>query len=230
MGDHDTDMISETSAVMGYTSGSYTSTDYSDANSNVVPDTSAFPSKATGDFAAPAALADINSTVPGGFDLGDGNIYSTDPNPILQEAHVSTSFEAKPAVGVANTSEKVTDLENAATELSQAAGNISSVDVSVGETGTLTVENGNSSDNMARAADEQQFDGFGMFFYLQICYIIMSGARWLWFLFGILRLYIAPDDPHPTYKPTYLRNFLKRFQKLSRLFSIQTCFRILGIR
>ncbi|KAG7989742.1 hypothetical protein I3843_03G253400 [Carya illinoinensis] len=160
MGDHDTDMISETSAMMGYTSGSYTSTDYSDANSNVVPDTSAFPSKATGDFAAPAALADINSTVPGGFDLGDGNIYSTDPNPILQEAHVSTSFEAKPAVGVANTSEKVTDLENAATELSQAAGNISSVDVSVGETGTLTVENGNSSDNMARAADEQQFDGF----------------------------------------------------------------------
>ncbi|KAF5482475.1 hypothetical protein F2P56_003045 [Juglans regia] len=159
MGDHDT-AISETSSVMGYTSASYTSTDYSDANSNVVLDASAFPSKATGDFAAPAALADINSTVPGGFDLGDGNTYSTDPNPILQEAHLSTAFEAEPAVGVANTSEKVTDPENAAIELSQAAGNISSVDGSVGETGTLAVENGNASDNMARAADEQQFDGF----------------------------------------------------------------------
>lgn len=181
MGDHDT-AISETSAVMGYTSASYTSTDYSDASSNVVPDTSAFPSQATGDFTEPAAQADINSTVPSAFDLGDGNIYSTDPNPILQGAHVSTAFETKPAVGVANTSEKVTDLENAAVELSHAAGNISSVDVSVGEMGTLAVENGNASDNMVRAADEQQFDGFGMFckFVISICQVQGDSCLYFW--------------------------------------------------
>ena len=154
MGDSET-VLSETSAVMGYTSGSYTSTGYVDVSSNVVPDTGAFSSEATGGIAASAAPADANPTVPG----------DTEPNPVMQEVHVDTTFETKPAVGVANTIEKVTDPENAATELSQSACNNSSVNGSVGEAGYLAVENGNASENLGRAADEQQFDGFGMFFF-----------------------------------------------------------------
>ncbi|XP_075648765.1 pre-mRNA-processing factor 39-1 isoform X2 [Castanea sativa] len=159
MGDSET-VLSETSAVMGYTSGSQTSMGYVEASSNVAPDTGASPSEATGGFAASAAPADANSTVPGGSDSGDGNINSTEPNLVMQEAQVDTTFETKPDVGVANTSEKATGLENAATELSQSAGNNSSVNGSVVEAGYLAVENGTASENVGRVADEQQFDGF----------------------------------------------------------------------
>ncbi|XP_030934144.1 pre-mRNA-processing factor 39 isoform X1 [Quercus lobata] len=159
MGDSET-VLSETSAEMGYTSGSHTSTGYVEASSNVAPDTGASPSEATGGFAASAAPADANSTVPGGSDSGDGNINSTEPNLVMQEAQIDTTFETKPDVGVANTSEKATGLENAATELSQSAGNNSSVNGSVVETGYLAVENGIASENVGRVADEQQFDGF----------------------------------------------------------------------
>ncbi|KAM3731179.1 hypothetical protein ACB098_12G143000 [Castanea mollissima] len=159
MGDSET-VLSETSAVMGYTSGSQTSMGYVEASSNVAPDTGASPSEATGGFAASAAPADANSTVPGGSDSGDGNINSMEPNLVMQEAQVDTTFETKPDVGVANTSEKATGLENAATELSQSAGNNSSVNGSVVEAGYLAVENGTASENVGRVADEQQFDGF----------------------------------------------------------------------
>ncbi|KAM4070133.1 hypothetical protein ACB094_12G141500 [Castanea mollissima] len=159
MGDSET-VLSETSAVMGYTSGSQTSMGYVEASSNVAPDTGASPSEATGGFAASAAPADANSTVPGGSDSGDGNINSMEPNLVMQEAQVDTTFETKPDVGVANTSEKATGLENAATELSQSAGNNSSVNGSVAEAGYLAVENGTASENVGRVADEQQFDGF----------------------------------------------------------------------
>ncbi|KAM3683379.1 hypothetical protein ACJW31_12G142800 [Castanea mollissima] len=159
MGDSET-VLSEASAVMGYTSGSQTSMGYVEASSNVAPDTGASPSEATGGFAASAAPADANSTVPGGSDSGDGNINSMEPNLVMQEAQVDTTFETKPDVGVANTSEKATGLENAATELSQSAGNNSSVNGSVVEAGYLAVENGTASENVGRVADEQQFDGF----------------------------------------------------------------------
>lgn len=160
MGDSET-VVSETSAVMDYAPASYTSTGYADASSNVVPNTDASPSEATGDFAASAALGDANSTVPGGSDLGDGNVYGTEPNSVMEEAHVNTTFETKPAVS----SEEITDPENAATKLSQVAGTNYSVNASVGEVGNLAVENGNASDNVGRVVDEQQFDGFGMFFF-----------------------------------------------------------------
>ncbi|XP_023879803.1 pre-mRNA-processing factor 39-1 isoform X1 [Quercus suber] len=160
MGDSET-VLSETSAEMGYSSGSHTSTGYVEASSNVAPDTGAPPSEATGGFAAAAAApADANSTVPGGSDSGDGNINSTEPNLVMQEAQVDTTFETKPDVGVANTIEKATGLENAAAELSQSAGNNSSVNGSVVEAGYLAVENGIASENVGRVADEQQFDGF----------------------------------------------------------------------
>ncbi|XP_062148038.1 pre-mRNA-processing factor 39-1 isoform X4 [Alnus glutinosa] len=155
MGDSET-VVSETSAAMDYAPASYTSTGYADASSNVVPNTDASPSEATGDFAASASLADANSTVPGGSDLGDGNVYGTEPNPVMQEAHVNTTFEPKPPVS----SEKVSDPESAAAKLSQVAGTNYSVNASVGEAGNLAVENGNASDNVGRAVDEQQFDGF----------------------------------------------------------------------
>lgn len=176
MGDSET-ALSETSAVMGYTSGSHTSTGYVEVSSNVAPDTGAPPSEAAGGFAASAAPADANSTVPGGSDSGDGNISSTEPNLVMQEAQVDTTFETKPDVGVANTSEKATGLENAATELSPSAGNNSSVNGSVVEAGYLAVENGTASENVGRVADEQQFDGFGMFFLCNFCYISMIWAR-----------------------------------------------------
>lgn len=176
MGDSET-ALSETSAVMGYTSGSHTSTGYVEVSSNVAPDTGAPPSEATGGFAASAAPADANSTVPGGSDSGDGNISSTEPNLVMQEAQVDTTFETKPDVGVANTSQKATGLENAATELSPSAGNNSSVNGSVVEAGYLAVENGTASENVGRVADEQQFDGFGMFFLCNFCYISMIWAR-----------------------------------------------------
>ncbi|XP_041006892.1 pre-mRNA-processing factor 39-like isoform X4 [Juglans microcarpa x Juglans regia] len=150
MGDSET-VISEPSAMMDYTS-----TGYSDASSNVVPNTGASPSEATGVFSASTAPADISSTVCGGSDLGDGNVHSTDPDPNIQEAHVITTSEANLAAEVANTSEKVTDLENAATEFSQAGGNISSLNGTDG----IRVENGHVSDHVGRSADEQQFDGF----------------------------------------------------------------------
>jgi pre-mRNA-processing factor 39 len=159
MGDSET-VVSETSAAMGYEPASYTSTGYTDASSNVVPNTDA-STEAAGDFAASAAQADANSTVRGGSDLVDGNVYGTEPNPVMQEAHVNTTFETEPAVS----SEKVTDPENAATKLSQIAGTNYSVNASVGEAGNLAVENGNASDNVGRAVDEQQFDGFGVFFF-----------------------------------------------------------------
>ncbi|XP_041006894.1 pre-mRNA-processing factor 39-like isoform X6 [Juglans microcarpa x Juglans regia] len=152
MGDSET-VISEPSAMMDYTS-----TGYSDASSNVVPNTGASPSEATGVFSASTAPADISSTVCGGSDLGDGNVHSTDPDPNIQEAHVITTSEANLAAEVANTSEKVTDLENAATEFSQAGGNISSLNGTDG----IRVENGHVSDHVGRSADEQQFDGFAV--------------------------------------------------------------------
>ncbi|KAG7984816.1 hypothetical protein I3843_04G179700 [Carya illinoinensis] len=150
MGDSET-VVSEPSAMMDYTS-----TGYSDASSNVVPNTGASPSEATGVFYASAAPADISSTVRVGSDLGDGNVHGTDPDPNVQEAHVITTSEANLAAEVANTSEEVTDLENAATEFSQAGGNISSLNVTDG----IGVANGHVSDHVDRSADEQQFDGF----------------------------------------------------------------------
>ncbi|KAF5459420.1 hypothetical protein F2P56_023368 [Juglans regia] len=150
MGDSET-VVSEPSAMMDYTS-----TGYSDASSNVVPNTGASPSEATGVFSASTAPADISSAIRGGSDLGDGNVHGTDPDPNIQEAHVITTSEANLAAEVANTSEKVTDLENAATEFSQAGGNISSLNGTDG----IRVENGHVSDHVGRSADEQQFDGF----------------------------------------------------------------------
>lgn len=170
MGDSET-VASETSSEMGYTSARYSATGYADARSNSVPDAGAFPSEPTGDFAAPA-VADAKSTVPGGSDLGEGSIYGTEHNSVLQEAHVSSEIESKPAVGVSNTSDKVTYMENVATELPQAAGDISYVNGGVNEVGNQALENGSASDNVGRGADEQQFDGFGNFFESAI--LIMS--------------------------------------------------------
>lgn len=175
MGDREA-VVSEPSALMDYTS-----TGYSDASSNVVPSTGASPSEATGVFSAPA---DINSRVHGDSDLGDGNAHATDLDPNnIQEAHVITTSEANLVAEVANTIEKVTDLENASTEFSKVHGNISSLNGSDG----VGVENGHVPDHVGRSADEQQFDGFGMFSHLHFLYLCVM--MWFYYLVSF-RIYI----------------------------------------
>lgn len=153
MGDSET-LVAETSAVMSYTSTGYTNTTgYADANTNAVPDASAFAPGTAGDYVTSSGPMDAAYSVPG---VGDGNAYSMDPNAIMQQAS---------AAGASGSGDNVAGSENAAGGLSHAPG-YSTINGSVGsEAGNVTsIENGSSSGVASgAAAGQEHLDSSGMF-------------------------------------------------------------------
>ncbi|KAF8388287.1 hypothetical protein HHK36_026953 [Tetracentron sinense] len=150
MGDSET-VVAQTSAVMDYTSTDYTSLDYTDASSNAVPVVGTLAPEATEDSIASAIPTDVPYAVPDGSCLGDGITYTTDPNSVVQEAPVISIYEAKPVVGVTDTSENVVSQD---------------YDSYVNGNGVIEVKNfpetvngeiGNASNDAGGAAAEQQF-------------------------------------------------------------------------
>lgn len=166
MGDSET-VIAQTSAVMGYTAAVYNTTGYSDSSSHIAPDTGVVHSEATTGIPAPVAPAEATHLMPGGNNVGDGNAFSVDSDSHMQESHPYATYEAEPAVGVADVGGNVASNEHESMASSQAAGYDSSANgIATSGAGTVSsVGNGDSSDNMAGSVDAQQFlDGSGMSF------------------------------------------------------------------
>ncbi|XP_057964062.1 pre-mRNA-processing factor 39-1 isoform X2 [Malania oleifera] len=160
MGDSET-VVAQTSAVVGYTSSGYTSTDFAEAGANVATDAGAFIAGATAEV-SPVAPTDAAYAVADGSVSGDSNTYNSDTNSAVQEAAAVTVYETKQSDGVIDTTESLASLEKMAVESSQADGYDSSVNGNVvGEAAHYTsAENGNALDVGGDAATtEQQFDG-----------------------------------------------------------------------
>ncbi|KAF8392134.1 hypothetical protein HHK36_022476 [Tetracentron sinense] len=160
MGDSET-VVAQTSAVMEYASTGYNPIDYTAASSNAAPDVGTFPSEPTADLTASAIPTDAPYVVPGGSNSGGENTYPTDPNSVMQEASVISTYEAEPAVGVTGTSENIVSQENVVVS-SQIVGYDSSVNGNgVSEVKNFTPtgngENGNVSNDVGGAATEQPF-------------------------------------------------------------------------
>ncbi|KAJ9169671.1 hypothetical protein P3X46_017833 [Hevea brasiliensis] len=150
MGDSEM-VVTETTAVTEYASAGYASTGYGDTSSNVAPYSSVYTTEGTGVF---AASADVAYTVPTASSFADGNVYGTDSNSVVQEAHVNAIYETKPDVGMGSTSENVVAMKNASTAPSQAAGYETSVNGSIGgeAVSTASAENGTTADIVEGAA------------------------------------------------------------------------------
>lgn len=130
-------LVAEASSVTEYSSAAY-----GDANSNVVPDSSAYVTEGTGVCAIAAGVA---YTVPAASSFADGNICGTG---------VNSSYE-KQDVGMSNAS-------NASVEPGQTAVYASTVNGnSSGEVGgNQAAENGTSG---ADVAEQHYVDGSGMY-------------------------------------------------------------------
>ncbi|KAF2292686.1 hypothetical protein GH714_026699 [Hevea brasiliensis] len=150
MGDSEM-VVTETTAVTEYASAGYASTGYGDTSSNVAPYSSVYTTEGTGVF---AASADVAYTVPTASSFADGNVYGTDSNSVVQEAHVNAIYETKPDVGMGSTSENVVATKNASIAPSQAAGYETSVNGSIGgeAVSTASAENGTTADIVEGAA------------------------------------------------------------------------------
>ncbi|KAF5960700.1 hypothetical protein HYC85_001909 [Camellia sinensis] len=162
MGDSET-VVAQTSAVTGYTSAGYSSTDYGNTNSDSVPDAGAVADVASGELAASAAtttagelpataasVEDAANTIPNVSNLGD-EAYSRDLNYSLQGAP-TTHYESKPSYEVADASENLSGPTNTSGDSCQVAGYDSTInghDVSDARNiaaGGIS-ENGNPSDD-----------------------------------------------------------------------------------
>ncbi|XP_052211283.1 pre-mRNA-processing factor 39-1 isoform X2 [Diospyros lotus] len=163
MGDNET-LAGQTAAALGYTSAGYSSSVYVNAHSDAAPDTGAFvdggsgdgaasvASTASGDFSAPAAVADAANPVPDVSNEG-GMVYSADLNSALHGAPTVTHFTSKASYEVTGTNESIGGIENASAVSSEAAGNDSAIngsDVSGARNTALAgiSENGNPSDDV----------------------------------------------------------------------------------
>lgn len=162
MGDSET-VVAQTSAVMGYTSAGYSSTDYGNTNSDSVPDTGAVADVASGELAASAAattagelpataasVEDAANTIPNVSNLGD-EAYGRDLNYSLQGAP-TTHYEPKPSYEVADASENLSGPTNTSGDSCQVAGYDSSINGhDVSEARNIAAggisENGNPSDD-----------------------------------------------------------------------------------
>ncbi|KAI7983664.1 Pre-mRNA-processing factor 39 [Camellia lanceoleosa] len=162
MGDSET-VVAQTSAVMGYTSAGYSSTDYGNTNSDSVPDAGAVADVASGKLAASAAattagelpataasVEDAANTIPNVSNLGD-EAYSRDLNYSLQGAP-TTHYESKPSYEVADASENLSGPTNTSRDSCQVAGYDSTINGhDVSEARNIAAggisENGNPSDD-----------------------------------------------------------------------------------
>ncbi|THF99737.1 hypothetical protein TEA_001139 [Camellia sinensis var. sinensis] len=178
MGDSET-VVAQTSAVTGYTSAGYSSTDYGNTNSDSVPDAGAVADVASGELAASAAtttagelpataasVEDAANTIPNVSNLGD-EAYSRDLNYSLQGAPI-THYESKPSYEVADASENLSGPTNTSGDSCQVAGYDSTInghDVSDARNiaaGGIS-ENGNPSDDGHGSTSVlQPVDGSGM--------------------------------------------------------------------
>ncbi|XP_057507970.1 pre-mRNA-processing factor 39-1-like isoform X2 [Actinidia eriantha] len=164
MGDSET-VVAQTSAVMGYASAGYSSTNCSSISSSVASDAGAFADATVPrDLVASAAVADVANTVADGSDVG-GEAYSTDSNSAIQGAHATMLYGSEPSYGVVDAVENIAGSTNISAGSSQVACADSSVngnDVIEARDIILTgiSENGNSSDNVHRSSfDHQLVDG-----------------------------------------------------------------------
>ncbi|KAM5563320.1 pre-mRNA-processing factor 39 [Rosa sericea] len=146
MGDSET-VVAQTNAMMGYPSADYTTTGYSDSSSNIAQE-------ATTEISAPPAPVDATHPMP-----GDGNAYSVASDSLMQESHSYATYEAQPAVGVADAGGIVASSEHETMASSQAASYDSSANgVATSGVGTVSsVGNGDASDNMAGSMETQQY-------------------------------------------------------------------------
>lgn len=152
-------VVAEASAVTEYDSAGYAATGYGDTSSNVVTDSSVYPTDGTGVY---AASADGAYTVPPAPSFADGNIYGTDANSVIQEAHVNATYETKPDVEKGSASENLVATGTALIAASQVAAYDSSVNGSVGgDAGSITSANGTAAD-IAEGATAATMDGLGM--------------------------------------------------------------------
>ncbi|KAL4351329.1 hypothetical protein GQ457_06G028590 [Hibiscus cannabinus] len=133
MGDSEA-VVTNSSAIMDYTSAASNSTG-----------SGAYPSEATGDLSASGAPADGYYAASGG-----------DSNSAGQEGQISATYYSKPA-GV-STDENAADVGNVAADASKAAGHSSLNGDVVHEAGNATtVENGNAFNNVGGASATPEF-------------------------------------------------------------------------
>ncbi|XAR58674.1 hypothetical protein NMG60_11014159 [Bertholletia excelsa] len=171
MGDSET-VVAQTSAVMGYTSAGYSSTDYGDTSSNATTDAASFADEATGVVAASTSAGSTGDLgAPAANAIHDGsNVisgpYSTDLNSAMQGASAAaTNHDSKPSSGVADSSENLVGLMNMSVDASQVASYESSINgMNANEAKNALLigvsENGNPADDShPSAAEHRVVDG-----------------------------------------------------------------------
>ncbi|KAF9604850.1 hypothetical protein IFM89_010525 [Coptis chinensis] len=160
MGDSET-VVAETATGKDYASTGYTPADYNTINSNAVTeDGGAF---VTGDLNSVEMTDGGVYAVSDGSTLGDGSAYGSDPNVVMQDAPVTSTYDDTTTVPVVDTTGNPVSQENAAVDSTQAGGYYSSMNgngvddvrhiASVGHD-----VNGTASHDASAAAVELQYD------------------------------------------------------------------------
>ncbi|KAL6982566.1 hypothetical protein U1Q18_041016, partial [Sarracenia purpurea var. burkii] len=155
MGDSET-VVAQTSAVMGYTSAGYSSTDYANISSNVSLDDGAFADGASGALAASAAVADPANAVIDGSNACGEESYNMDLNSAMQGAPATMHYDSEPTYGGADTDENLMGLTNISVGSSQVA-----LLTDISENGNPSVDVDGSSnhklaDSSALSAEEER--------------------------------------------------------------------------